>query len=271
MTHDVVIIPTFSRPEFLWACLDRLAACPEVGNVKIWVVADHHLGHPPAIAEITRVVERFAHLPIVLTERWPHEYDGNSFNVLEAYRQAFETGCEFVFQLEDDVLVSPDFLTWHYRTQAAGDWFCSVSCKNPFQVVAGDAGDYYTSAGDFSSYGVCFNRQSLAEILEHARPEYYGRMTEYVVEHFPNSVFGLSWTEQDGLIRRVLMAGNRPAAWSTVPRSQHAGWYGYHRGNGPRPGGHLEQRYQRLLDILNTPGEIERLSVDFNDLEPLHV
>jgi hypothetical protein len=269
MKPDIVVVPTFSRPEYLWLCLERIAACPESRMLDICVYVDNHENRVPAPKdEIERVTTKCPGLSIYLLTRAPHRFIGNSFNVLEAYREAYGTGCEYVFQVEDDVMVTPDFFTWHYRVQRSGRWFCSVGCKSPRVPPPEGADDFYGTV-DFCSYGVCFPRNALATVIQHARPEYYGNMDGYIGSNFPDLGFAGRFTEQDGLIHRLVKMSGLPSAWPVKPRSCHCGYYGYHRGKGLRPEGTLEQRYEQVKKIIASADELRRNSRDYDDLEAL--
>jgi hypothetical protein len=49
------------------------------------------------------------------------------------------------------------------------------------------------------------------------------------MRNFPRSIIGNIWTEQDGLIRRIMEINKLYAAFPCVPRGYHAGFYGYNR------------------------------------------
>ena len=42
MTRDIVIVPTYDRPEYLWVCLQKLSAAHGVQDKEIWVCEDNH-------------------------------------------------------------------------------------------------------------------------------------------------------------------------------------------------------------------------------------
>src|SRR6476661_5195277 len=115
--QDILIIPTFDRPEFLWLCLDHIVACPEAGELDIRVYVDNHTFHPPPLVAIRSVLENFPQLHIALVVQNPHDYAGNSFNLLTAYKEAFESDANLVFMVEDDVMVRPNFFEWHRQVQ----------------------------------------------------------------------------------------------------------------------------------------------------------
>jgi hypothetical protein len=122
---------------------------------------------------------------------------------------------------------------------------------------------YFVTSRDFASIGVCWRRTRLAPIIEHARPEYYGNLAGYLAKHFPNNRFADSYTEQDGLIMRILGVTHDSVAFSYVPRSFHFGCSGYNRPRGP------QLSYNEIKEMIYDSEKIKKASVDFNDIEPM--
>lgn len=252
--RDVLIVPTFSRPELLWLCLDHLAACAETVTLDIRIVVDAHVGKPPPLSDIRYVVSLFPQLPITLIERPPHTYSGNSFNVLMAYQEAIAAHPRFIYLVEDDVMVSPTFFQWHQVVHQT----CRPACSIGVQKTARMQG--------YASLGVCFPLATVTEIVAHCRPAYFSDMRAYCKQQFPPSSFEF---EQDGLICRVLVG--KPVIWATSPHAQHVGWYGYHRPRSERPRGTVEQRYHRVKQVLSDGTQLTQCAKEFGDVEPLHL
>lgn len=250
--QDLVIIPTYDRPELLWLCLEHVARSPHYPQVQLRVVVDAHIGQPlPPRAEIERVLEKFPQLSIQVGYRTPHQFSGNSFNVLTAFQEAFESEARYVFLIEDDVLVHPQFFAWHWATHATLDIGCSIAVENP-------------GHGAYASLGVCFRRERLALIQPHCKTAYFQNMREYCRTTFPPSAFDC---EQDGLWARVLKG--HLVQWATFPYAQHVGWYGYHRRRSIRPYGTLEERYQQVIAALSSSHLLQHWMKDFGDIVPL--
>jgi len=253
MTKDIVIVPTYDRPEMLWLCLEHLTASRGSGEVRVKVYVDAHEGLVlPYREEIARVVKKFPKLRTELIYRQPHSFHGNSFNVLMAYKEAYESDARYVFMVEDDILVQPDFFEWHRTQHAQADLDCSVGVeKRPEHA-------------HYASLGVCFRRQVIAKVLPHCRPGYFGNMTSYCRSQFKPS----KWhCEQDGVWCRVLDPNS--IAWPTTPVAHHVGWYGYHRQKSVRPKGTLEERYQQVRGVLQNPALLSAWSRDFVDVTPV--
>lgn len=257
MPQDIVILPTYDRPEMLWFCLEHLAASPDIQSVQIRVMVDAHIGQPPPPkADIKAVVEKFPQLSIQIGFRPSHPYHGNSFNVLMAYKDAYETQAEYVYLVEDDVMVHPLFFGWH-RHQHENDKEIGASIgvvKEPFH-------------SHYASWGVCFKRETLSLILPHCKAAYFQNMTGYCRARFlPSKVH----CEQDGLFCRVL--ARHTVVYATTPLAQHVGWYGYHRPRGVRPKGTLDERYEQVKRALASVESLRGVVRDkFGDVHPLQL
>jgi len=249
--QDVVVLPTFDRPEFLWLCLDHIAACAEHKELDIRVHVDAHHHHQPPMSDILEVLEHFPQLHTSLHVRRTHDYAGNSYNLLMGYKDAYESGSTLVFLIEDDVMVKSNFFTWHRLVQAERWPVVSIGAPRP-------------AHGVYASIGVCFSRSLLSLLLPHCQHAYFSDMREYCQREFGKSPFDC---EQDGLIARVLM-GNT-VIWADEPVCQHVGWYGYHRMHSQRPTGGLEKRYATIKHVLSNPSVLRRWVKDFDDIAPL--
>lgn len=255
--QDIVIVPTYDRPEMLWLCLDHLAASPDIyDGVQIWVVVDAHLGQNTHTSkeDIQAVIEKFPRLSLRIGYRPPHQFHGNSFNVLMAYRDAFNTKARYVYLVEDDVMVHPLFFAWHQRQHEKEIGASIAVVKEPFH-------------SHYASWGVCFRRETLQLIVPHCQMAYFQNMSRYCRTRFPPSKIHC---EQDGLFCRVL--AHHKVVYATTPMAQHVGWYGYHRPKGVRPQGTLEERYQQVKQALVSVESLQNVVRDrFGDVHPLRI
>jgi GT2 family glycosyltransferase len=258
--RDRVIVPTFQRPELLWLCLERLFECQEVKDMDVYVYVDAHCGQPPPIEEIWRVIANVDAVNLRLRLMAPHSYDGNSYNVLTAYSEAYEDGCDRIFEIEDDVLVTPDFFTWQYRQFAKrSDWFAVVGAKNPRTRIPDSCKDAYETVGEnLVSLGVGYPRETIKWVLPHIRPEYFSNPERYCKKTFPQ--FHIAGAEQDGLLQRIMLEDPRPIAWAAPVRAWHAGWWGYSRKDTQRPQGTLEERVVQVREIIADPKRLHEIS-----------
>jgi hypothetical protein len=227
----VVIVPTFDRPEMLFHCLDHLARSAGGRSVPVRVHVDMRAGN--AYDDVIDVIEAHPEFGVTSLGVWSsveHDYPGNSFNLLSAYRRAYEWGAQAVYLVEDDVMVTRDFFVWHEHVHAAKQPAASMGVSDP-------------GHGAYASLGVCLTRDTVAAVLKHAVPAYFRDMRGYCARTFPPSPFDC---EQDGLIARVL--SGRTVAWADPPVVSHVGWYGYHRRKTARPVGTLDERIRQVRE-----------------------
>jgi hypothetical protein len=196
--------------------------------------------------------------------RKPTEYYGNTYNVLEAYKEALASEARYVYLVEDDVIVHPDFFKWHEAAQTEG-CFCSVggNCDRNIHPY-------------FASLGVCWSRQNLATVVEHAYPMYYERLLPYVMRTFPQSKMGCHMIEQDGLVSRIIERDNHKVLWADPAVCSHVGLWGYHRSIGPEAmiaaglgNVSLEQKIANLRVALRNKEWIESVSEGQTDIDIL--
>ena len=252
-TRDVVLIPCWRRPEFLWHCLENLTQADGIEQLQVIFRPDH--GHDPAILEvISEFAARLADSEVDVPPRCPYRRTKQSANVLTGYLLAAARARAYVFMIEEDIIVARDFFRWHYAVQAAEqELFCSLSTRNTNRVVpANDAPRlYYRTTLDYCSLGVCFERSVITQLIApHVRREYFQDPSAYCARHFPSSQVGAGYVEQDGLIRRVQEAQGeqRPIAYPDRPRAYHAGFIGYHRAG--RLEGSLRERIRQVGSII---------------------
>jgi hypothetical protein len=192
---------------------------------------------------------------------------------LEGYKEAYGTNARFVYLVEEDVLVTPDFFLWHEAIQnQEPDTMCSIAYRcsrnNEAKTDITDAGGYFTTARDFASIGVAWRRERLSAVVAHACSEYYGNNEAYIGRTFPGNRFSQDFGEQDGLIMRCMWNERAFTTWPYVPRAYHLGGYGYHRPNGTRPDGQLQLKIQTLRGWISDRVKLKEVAPDFGDIEP---
>ena len=272
---DIVLVPTYSRPEYLHLCLEAISKADGGQDKTVWVARDCHSTDGAKYAreavEIRAVADDFrtSFDGLRFIERKPHPYYGNSYNTLELYREALSSSAEYVYLVEDDVIVEGDFFRWHEAVQRKSDYFCSIARYiSKGRQVPADPADYVESDRDYASLGVCFRRENLGLITAHCCNEYYRSMTDYIVRTFPNSWLGSEFSEQDGLIQRVIKESGMSTAWACLPRAYHIGIHGYHRSRGARLTGSLTEKI-RVLKELSQTGKLKDMAKDFKQLDDI--
>lgn len=243
MTKDAVVIPCFSRPEYLFLCLERIAKARDFNEGKTYLFAIDK-GHDPNILPVISEWASKHKVPATEIQRDVNEYSPlvkQSFNVLDALVQAARICSRYVYLIEEDVMIATDFFLWHnavHEHATEKQLFCSIATRNNNRKIDefdGDKDEYYLSSDDYQSLGVCFHRKVVDELIKpHANREYFLNTKTYCQMMFPYSNIGAAYTEQDGLIRRIQEGGRFGlTAYPFFPRGFHAGLYGYNRGDAP--------------------------------------
>jgi hypothetical protein len=257
--RDVLIIPCWRRPEFLWHCLDNLRRAVGIGDLHVLFRPDR--GHDPRIHDvIDEFGPQLASYDVEVPPRCPYRRGKQSANVLGAYLRAAAITRRYVFMVEEDVMVARDFLRWHYAVQAAQpQLFCSIAARNTNRAVpeAADPEAYYVTNLDYCSLGVCFERSVIVRrIAPHVRREYFENPGAYCQQLWSRSLVGAGHVEHDGLIRRIQeeQGARRPIAYPYRPRAFHAGYFGY-----PRRGSINSALSHRIREVGATIYDLEAM------------
>jgi hypothetical protein len=226
---DVVVMPCWRRPEFLWHCLDNLTRAEGIEDVTVLFRVD--TGYSPEVLEVIQSFrDRMSSWSVEIADPCPYRRTKPSANFLLGLLHASQLTRRLVYLVEEDIMVSRDFFRWHNAVRAeSGSIFCSIPVRNPNRKLAlPDTVDgYYLSTGDSCSNGACYDKRVLQELIApHVNISYFRRPKRYLRRCFPNSAVGLGFVEQDGLIRRIQETLPLPIAWPCVPRAFHAGYYG---------------------------------------------
>ena len=118
MNRDIVIVPTFDRPEFLWLCLENILAADGSSRKRYCLCEDIHADKPKSFTtqmEMLAVIRYFEkQFPrFQYTAMVPHTKYGNSYNVTSALAKARACEARFTYIIEDDVLITKDFFQWN--------------------------------------------------------------------------------------------------------------------------------------------------------------
>lgn len=277
MSRDLVIIPSYWRPEFLYLCLEAIYAADGSYDKHIRVVEDVKDGDdqkfPDEIREVQEVLAYWkrglgSRLQTIL--RPANTYYGNSFNLLEAYKRAYHEDWDHVYLIEDDILISTDFFIWHEGVQKDHCFFATIAGQTGRNSPADDLSHRFFISRQYASLGVCWKRQNLSWVDQHAVPSYYQNSTLHIVQHFKNSSLGLKMMEQDGLIQRIAEQEFQTFAYSTQCRAFHIGAWGYHRGIGAANmfTGTLAERIEKVRAAVSDPTWFQKVADFQTDLQP---
>lgn len=210
-------MPAALRPEFCALALEQLGKarhCPHillnVDNVGDKLVKDFEYVFKHYAPPHTTFLVRPDHI----------EVTSGCWNILESLRDGYNTGAEFVFLVEEDVLVMPDFFEYHWEQMNLG---AIASCGRRCRFF------YPRCPGVYTNPGSCLSRELLSKVLPHANDAFYSRTGPYMDENI-GVVEGIAGLD-DGLIRRVIWKNgwqNR-VAYPPMddPKCAHTGFIGY--------------------------------------------
>lgn len=264
---DLVIVPAYKRADFLLATLQRLRIADD-GDVYFWICLDRGCG-----ADVRIVAEEFAsQLPgrVSVKER-DHVHRGNSYNVMTSYQEALDTDADLIHLVEEDIFVGADYFDFHRRAhELCPDVFAVSACRNqnhPFPIgrePEAHEGTVYTHRS-YQSLAVSFRPEKLHLVLPHVNRAYFSDMVGYCTRTWPNSALNAWWSEQDGLIHRVIEQHQLTTAYGAVARAYHAGFAGYNR-DGRKFDGPIDQRAEKLLSMSSEELNDRAISIKDHDV-----
>lgn len=227
---EIIIVPAWLRPAFFLATLRRLEiATADHAGAQFWLALDRR--HTSAVAEVAKGFQaRHGRERVKLIER-RHPYRGNSFNVLQAYRDAVAARPDLIHLVEEDVLVGADYFDFHHAAhKLAPDAFAVSAARNQNHPHDPEPDPTALYRGpEYQSIAVSFRPERLAPVLAHAVPAYFSNPIAYCARRFPRTRIPRGNAEQDGLINRVVEQGKGTVIYPALPRAYHAGFVGYHR------------------------------------------
>jgi hypothetical protein len=273
--RDIVLVPCWQRPEMLWHCIDNL--CKADGIEAAHVVFRPDSGFDiDNLAVIREHTARLASHEIQIAPACPYRRTKLSANILFGYMHAATRARRYVYLVEEDIMVGRDFFRWHAAVHAQRpSLFCSIAVRNHNRRVDApdDPDGFYLTGGDYCSWGVCFDRNVLRELVApHVNLQYLSHPKRYLRRHFCASKVGLGYVEQASLLRRIQEAGDLPIAYPATPRAFHAGFYGRNRPG--RVSGELHERVRRLQAMIYDPDAMRHAALSeryASDSEPVRL
>lgn len=258
---DIVIMPGFNRPEYFKVWTEIVQKADKADEMLYVFCLDY--GYD---SKYDGLVDEFPFdNAVIRMDKSSLGLGKQSRNVLNGMiagaKWAKDKG--LVFYIEEDVFIAKDFFRWHHDVhKQQKNIFCSIGTKNnnTDYKVDGMPGHYYISdRPDYQALGSCFKPEVILDyIAPHFNAAYLTNPTAYCLRNFPKSIIGSIWTEQDGLIRRIMEINKKYAAFPCVPRGYHAGIYGYNR----QPkimGKPYEEKLQIIRDVCFDAGKMKEM------------
>lgn len=272
--RDVVVVPCYERPEYSRLCLEYLSRARGIQDKEVWLCQDNHedglIVNTCDAPEDHRKVALYFGMTFgsraVYKSIAPHNTYGNSKNLVQNLQDAYDTGAERIFLVEDDIIVSPDIFDWHEKVLEDEATFvsCATSLNKSahFQINGPQAIDesyknphaYIHECGPYSSHAVAFKRENLGILLS------------YLHDH---PIPWASGDEQDIRTQRFMFANSFCSAWPYVPRAYNIGAYSYHINTGRKLTGTLEEKVRALDTIIKDPQKLRDMAANNSAVTPL--
>lgn len=180
---------------------------------------------------------------------------GGCWNILNSLKSGYETGAEYVFFVEEDVFVSPDFFDRHLELQGSGDYF----------VTSGRKLAYFDDTF-YSNPGSCYRRKKLAAVIPHICDLYFTDQRGYLEHYFPG--MDDAGILDDGLIRRAMRSLGGRAKCAVPSIAFHQGFHYYNKMAEYRVEGNIQQKIEQLRVLLPTVDPKARYTGDFEPYLP---
>lgn len=254
---SVVVTPTCHRPEFLALCLERLSGV--VGCPPIHVFMDQQGASPEKVRDAQFAFDHYAppNSEFHIQPCGHARATSGTWNILDSIRQGYETGAEYVYLVEEDVMVYPNWLSWHESTMATGEYLATCGRKDPW---------FWRKHPEvYCNPGSCLRRDLVAEVVSHINPEYFKDPAAYLSNHLGGVI---SSSLDDGVIRCCIRKLGGKAGHADPPVCAHQGFDMYDSIDRYENRGTIEERIARLRTMLATIKRSDRYARDFEEYRP---
>lgn len=256
MTKLVVVMPTYHRTEMLALALEKIQSTTQAANNELdtRIFLDHTILQSK-INDVEYVRDTYFPTAEIFHANNHPLVPSGSWNILHSLKAGYETGSDFVFLIEEDIFVTPDFFDRHLEMQASGDYFVTSGRKLKIRD------EFY-----YSNPGSCYRRDKLGLVVGHICPQYFADQKGYLERHFP--MMDDAGILDDGLVRRVMQSVGGKALCAVPPIAFHQGFHMYGRNPQYRVEGSIEERVAGLRLLLSTVNPDDRYTGDFEPFLP---
>lgn len=186
---SVVVMPAANRPEMAALALEMLGKAENCPPIEVFVDdVDEKLKR-----EFEDVWKHTKN--VTMTFRQPHvRASSGCWNILNSIKDGYDMGRQWVFLVEEDVLVFRDFFTRHQAIMEGG---AIASCGRFCRLFGPRYPDIYTNPGS------CLSRRFLDALVPHINDRFFENTGAYMHALQVPPVPGIHGLD-DGLIRRVM-------------------------------------------------------------------
>ena len=244
---SVVVIPTFSRPEFLALSLEKISQAEDApDDIRIFLdtCSDQRLN------EVEYVRDTYLPTADIFRAGLHIIVPSGSWNILNSLKQGYSTGAEIIYLVEEDVMVRPEFFRVHKDLQESGDYF--VTCGRKLK----NRDDTY-----YSNPGSCYRREKLESVMPYITPQYFVDQEGYLSRLFPH--MDDAGILDDGLVRRVMQSVHGKAKCAVPSICSHQGFHYYNKFAQYKTCGSIEERIAQLRVMLERIDPRDKYTSDF--------
>lgn len=247
-----VVIPTCNRVEFLALSLEALARTSEAVNIDVRIFLDHT--DESRLEEVDYVRDMYFPDAWIFHASEHVLAPSGCWNILHALKQGYETGADYIFLVEEDVLVYRDFFREHLRMQASGNYFATCG-----RLIPRHSGSYYTNPG------ACFKREKLAAVIPYITSEFFENRRVFMDRTFGQMDDASDL--DDGLIRRVIRFVGGEVRYPEKAIVAHQGFHFYNHFYEYKTHGPIKDRVSQLREMLASITPAGRYTKDFEPFE----
>lgn len=229
--------------------LEKLSRTPESDSVDIRIFLDS--GSEARLKEVEYVRDTYLPTAEIFQAHTHVVAPSGAWNILNSLKAGWETGASFIYLVEEDVMVFPEFFKEHRRMQDSGDYFATCGRRCGHMPI-----DF------FSNPGTCYRREKLAHVIPHINMQYFADLPGYIERHFPGMNHAGSWLD-DGLIRRVQISLREKVLCPEKPIAAHQGFHYYNKLEQWTTRGTIQEKIEQLRKIIAEIDPTARYSRDF--------
>ena len=228
---NLLIVTTYNRPESLALCLEHIAKT-DLRDTDVMVSEDARPRSRHIEVEVEEVLRRYD---------FPHIQRYGCIQTWDNIYQCLHAACdrEFVYAIEDDQIMEPDFIRFHQQAQVQFKPF--ISCGESWCAPTTES-EVGLSHSDSLIRACCMSGENLRSILN-SEQEYN--------QHF------------EELVQKRLIKDRLTAVFPTIPRSYDMDVKGVNLGEF-QPSGTLDEKIAQLrahIPVLRNPRTSNQLVV----------
>src|SRR5277367_3003193 len=111
---NTIVMPTYARPEMLALSLEQIQKqIPD--NTEIYICLD--TSSAERLEEIEYIRDEYSPEAYILHAPTHVQVPSGMWNILNALKEGFNTNSDYVFLIEEDILILPGYFDYHFEFQ----------------------------------------------------------------------------------------------------------------------------------------------------------